>query len=257
MLRLGVQLDAPVCVVVDPVVANHGIAALGDVDAVVLVGRGKRPAIVDPVLLDYHSPGRGVRVIRRNRDADRRVLIRDLVAAQGHPIGVDPGPDVGACAVEHQALDRRAHTPGQHRDLAPQAHRFADRGGEGEVGLGQAELREPIGAPAEAAGLARVERLDQPLGRAKRVRPRPGPCIRAPQRRVAVAGHPDRRADTGLGGSRRGMTTATHRECRDQQQQHKARQGGEGIHRLAIGFPLPSMSKPCRASASIAVRCRT
>ena len=192
-----VELDAAVGIVIDPVAAHQRVAGLGKVDAMVLVVRRKPAAVVNAVVLDGHAPRRGGGVPPRHRDADARVVVGDLVAAQSHLVGVDPRSDAvgSAGAVELQALDRRARPLGQDLDLALEGHRVVPDRGEGDPGRLELDAGEGVGAATKATGLLRLEGADHALRGTKWPRAAAGGRVRALRRRVQVARCPRRRTD--------------------------------------------------------------
>jgi hypothetical protein len=57
--RAGVELDAPVGVVVDPVAADQCIPGVFDVDPMLVIRRRAPAAVVNPILLDGYVSGAG------------------------------------------------------------------------------------------------------------------------------------------------------------------------------------------------------
>ena len=155
------ELDAAVGVVEHDVVADQPTAGVGDVDAVIVLGRRQPPTVVDAVP-DNPEAVRDVPVPGLRRDADAAARARDVVSEHARVRSVDRRARQRAAALLRAP---RARAPVQREVVEPvvvalEHHPTADRGAltgrapERDPVALQLDLPLPVGAGAQAAGLA-------------------------------------------------------------------------------------------------------
>ena len=193
-----IQVHAVVGVVVDHVVGDARAVGVVDVDAVVVAGRRQHPAAIDPVGVDDHVVGDPVPDVGADVQADRRVLVGDVVVAQDDAVALDVRADARprGAAVEHQVLDHDIVGRVGHPGLAQQGGLGAAGGaGQRDAAAVDRDAAEG-GAGLQAADLPGREAVGELLGGPQGGRLAAGGRVAAARGGVLGAG--------GRGGGRRG-----------------------------------------------------
>jgi len=160
ILRVGVELDPAVGVVVDQIAPDHRADGSFDVHAVIVIRCGQSATVVDAVSEQGDAVSDAPTLeAAADRDADAGVVVRDLGAADRDVRAVDPHVRRPARAENEPRQDDLAR---RLRDVDHAVDRGMRAGRAHQAEAASADRERMMERSAEAADRARAEVVDKP-----------------------------------------------------------------------------------------------